>query len=104
MCYASAILTYSTFSMLQKILSFLLIAFFILALSSQQLQAQEENYFTVTAYYSPLPDQKYYLTGDYEREKRLNGQGIAGASGKKVFSGMLAGPASYPFGTKIELE
>jgi len=67
-------------------------------------QASETGYFTVTAYYSPLPNQEFYLTGDYEREKRLNGQGIAGASGKKVFSGMLAGPASYAFGTKIELE
>ena len=34
----------------------------------------EERYFVVTAYYSPLPDQKYYLKGNYEAEIRLNGR------------------------------
>ena len=64
----------------------------------------EKNYFVVTAYYSPLPNQEHYLTWDYESEKRLNGQGIAWASGKKVFSGMLAAPSKYGFWTKIYLE
>ncbi len=86
------------------IFHYLLISCIVAWISPLTLEASETGYFTVTAYYSPLPNQEYYLTGDYEREKRLNGQGIAGASGKKVFSGMLAGPASYPFGTKIELE
>lgn len=66
--------------------------------------ASDTGYFIVTAYYSPLPDQDYYITWNYESEKRLNGQWIAGASGKKVFSGMLAAPWKYAFGTKIELE
>jgi len=35
---------------------------------------QEDNYFVVTAYYSPLPDQEYYLTGNYEDEIILNGR------------------------------
>jgi len=65
---------------------------------------EDNNYFVVTAYYSPLPDQKYYITGDYQKELRLNGQGIAGASGKWVFSGMLAAPGKYSFGTKIYLD
>jgi len=70
-----------------------------------QAQANEEsNYFVVTAYYSPLPDQEYYITGDYYKELRLNGQWIAGASWKGVFSGMLAAPAKYWFGTKIYLD
>lgn len=60
--------------------------------------------FKVTAYYSPLPDQKFYLKGNYEDEKKLNGNGVAGASGRKVFPGMIAAPKTYPFGTKIELE
>lgn len=34
----------------------------------------------------------------------LNGRWIAGASGKKVFSGMLAAPKKYAFGTKIYLK
>jgi len=37
----------------------------------------EESYFIVTAYYSPLPNQQYYITGNYEDEVILNGQGIA---------------------------
>lgn len=60
--------------------------------------------FKVTAYYSPLPDQKFYLRGNYEDEKKLNGNGIAGASGRKVFPGMIAAPKTYAFGTKIELD
>ena len=60
--------------------------------------------FRVTAYYSPLPDQKFYLRGNYEDEKKLNGNGIAGASGRKVFPGMIAAPKTYAFGTKIYLE
>lgn len=63
-----------------------------------------DNYFVVTAYYSPLPDQEYYITWDYKKELRLNGQGIAGASGKWVFSGMLAAPWKYSFWTKVYLD
>jgi hypothetical protein len=65
---------------------------------------EQDSFFIVTAYYSPLPDQKHYLTGNYEDEIILNGQWIAGASGKKVFSGMLAAPWKYSFGTKIYLD
>lgn len=64
-------------------------------------QAQEARQFTVTGYYSPLPNQAYYVTGSYEAEKRLNGHGIAGADGTPVFPGMIAAPASYAFGTVV---
>lgn len=75
------------------------------SLFSQVLaQNTSENYFVVTAYYSPLPDQEHYLTGNYEDEVILNGQWIAGASGQKVHSGMLAAPGKYAFWTKIYLE
>lgn len=60
--------------------------------------------FTVTGYYSPLPDQSFYITGDYDSEIRLNGRGIAGADETPVFPGMIAAPESYEFGTKICLE
>lgn len=66
--------------------------------------ASDTGYFVVTAYYSPLPDQQYYITGNYESEKRLNWNWIAWASWKPVFSGMLAAPGKYWFGTKIQLE
>lgn len=63
-----------------------------------------DNYFVVTAYYSPLPNQKYYFKGSYEADMKLNGRWIAGASGKPVFPWMFAAPKSYNFGTKIYIE
>lgn len=42
--------------------------------------------------------------GTFAAEKRLQWEGKFGASGKAVFSGMLAAPSKYPFGTKIYLE
>ncbi|MDD5213356.1 MAG: peptidoglycan-binding protein [Candidatus Gracilibacteria bacterium] len=66
-------------------------------------EQEAKKLFIVTAYYSPLPDQKVYLRGSYEADIKLNGAGIAGASGKKVFPGMLAAPKSYSFGTKVFL-
>ena len=64
----------------------------------------ENKKFIVTAYYSPLPDQSFYLKGSYEADIRLNGNGTHGASGKGVYPGMLAGPKTYAFGTKVYLE
>lgn len=78
---------------------------FLFSLFPEKIFAKSnDNYFVVTAYYSPLPDQKYYLKGNYEAEIRLNGRWIAWASGKWVFSGMLAAPKNYSFWTKIYLE
>lgn len=65
---------------------------------------EEENYFIVTWYYSPLLDQKEYVTGSYEWDIKLNGKWIHWASGKGVFTWMLAAPKSYEFWTKIYLE
>lgn len=64
----------------------------------------ETREFIVTAYYSPLPNQSFYLKGNYEAERRLNGNGTNGASGVPVFMGMLAAPKSYAFGTKISFD
>ncbi|MDD3646567.1 MAG: peptidoglycan-binding protein [Candidatus Gracilibacteria bacterium] len=90
---------------MKKIFSlFIISSLFLAVLPGESFAESEENYFIVTAYYSPLPNQKAYLKGNYEAEKILNGEGIAGASGKEVFSGMLAAPKSYNFGTKIYLE
>ncbi|MDD3646568.1 MAG: hypothetical protein PHH06_04115 [Candidatus Gracilibacteria bacterium] len=60
-----------------------------------------DKYFIVTAYYSPLPDQKHYTTGSYGGDLKLNGKGHTTASGKPVEVGLLAGPSNYPYGTKI---
>ena len=60
--------------------------------------------FVVTAYYSPLPGQSFYLKGNLEAEKILNGNGTHGASGKPVFAGMIAAPKTYDFGTRIDFQ
>jgi len=65
---------------------------------------QSKKLFIVTAYYSPLPNQKVYLKWSYEWDIRLNWNWIAWASGKKVFPWMLAAPKSYSFWTKLFLE
>lgn len=61
----------------------------------------EERTFTVTAYYSPEVDQIFYYKPSFQEEVILNGEWYTGASGKTVFNGMLAGPATYPFGSVI---
>lgn len=65
---------------------------------------QWDTYFYVTAYYSPLPGQSRYTTGTYAGDIRLNGWWKTTASGKWVFTGLLAWPRNYDYGTKIELE
>ena len=90
---------------MKKLFSFIAMIAIILSLFPvNNTSASESGYFIVTAYYSPLPGQKNYATGDYVREKILNGQWKAWASWRKVFSGMLAAPGKYGFGTKIYLE
>lgn len=48
--------------------------------SGYAANTENEKDFIVTAYYSPLPNQSFYLKGDYEAEKKLNGNGTNGAS------------------------
>jgi len=57
----------------------------------------------VSGYYSPLPNQSFYVRGSYEADKRLNGNGTNGADGTQVHIGMLAAPKTYPFGTRIKI-
>lgn len=57
----------------------------------------------VTAYYSPLPNQNFYIRGNYEADIRLNGRGVTGADGTKVYEGMLAAPSAYPYGARIRI-
>ncbi len=63
-----------------------------------------ENKFVVSAYYSPLPNQKYYFKWSYEADKKLNWNWIRWASWKAVYPWMIAAPKNYPFWTKIYLE
>lgn len=57
--------------------------------------------FIITSYYSPLPDQSRYVTGSFEGDVRLNGEGVHAADGTIVYPGMAAAPPSFPFGTKM---
>lgn len=61
------------------------------------------KFFTISAYYSPLPCQDKYVTGSYKSDIRLNGGGVHGADGTSVYPGMVAAPKSYLFGTKMEI-
>ncbi len=67
----------------------------------QSFANTKKTYFIVTAYYSPLPHQKHYITWTYAWDKRLNWEGHTTASWKKSFMWMLAAPSKYPFWTKI---
>lgn len=59
--------------------------------------------FIISAYYSPLPCQQHYNTGNYNSEIALNGNGTNGADGTEVFPGMIAAPRTYEFGTKMDI-
>lgn len=67
----------------------------------EQSNSSELKKFIVTAYYSPLPNQKFYLRWNFEDEVRLNWEWIRWASWKGVYPWMLAAPKTYAFGTKI---
>jgi len=60
--------------------------------------------FIITGYYSPLPNQKKYITWTYAWDIRLNWNWKHTASWKKVFPGLIAAPKNYKFWTKIYFE
>jgi len=94
---------------IQKIIGLIIIALQISLLLPVGASANvasgpgEKRKFLVTAYYSPLPNQSFYVRGSYEADIRLNGRGTNGADGTEVYIGMLAAPRNYPFGTRILL-
>lgn len=66
----------------KKIIGYILILFSATCMSPSgtSFAAETEKTFIVTAYYSPLPGQSFYLKGNYDAERRLNGNGTHGAS------------------------
>lgn len=60
-------------------------------------------YYLVSAYYSPLPWQEFYLHGSYEDEVKMNGEGATTSSGKSVQIGFIAAPKERPFGTRVHI-
>lgn len=71
--------------------------------ANESSQPGEKRQLLVTAYYSPLPDQSFYIKGSFEADVRLNGRGTNGADGTEVYIGMLAAPKTYPFGTRVRI-
>lgn len=69
--------------------------------NSQDLRYLNLN---ITWYYTPLPDQKEYITWSYKNEISLNWDWLHMASWKKVFSWAIAAPSSFPFWSKIYIE
>jgi 3D (Asp-Asp-Asp) domain-containing protein len=67
-------------------------------------QKEKEVYLFATGYYRPEEDQDFYVTGSYEEDLELNGQGIT-ASGKEVKRGFVAvDPSVIPLGTEFHTE
>lgn len=61
----------------------------------------EYKTFIVTAYYSPLANQKKYITWSFYWDKKLNWEWHTTASWKPVKIWTLAAPKNYPYWTKI---
>lgn len=83
------------------ILSLIIISSIVSFANAFDVSGCQEKIFTVTAYYSPKSGQVFYYKPNFVEEVILNGQWYFGASGKKVFNGMLAWPVSYPFWSLI---
>ncbi|MBN1258677.1 peptidoglycan-binding protein, partial [Candidatus Peregrinibacteria bacterium] len=95
-----------TKKLIKKSIGILLVIFQFLGTAPSVLADRaegEKRMFLVTAYYSPLPDQEFYIRGSYEADIRLNGRGTNGADGTQVYDGMLAAPKTYPFGTRVRI-
>jgi hypothetical protein len=90
-----------------KSLLLLILSVFWVFLSQTKITLAKSNKninFIVTAYYSPLPNQKKYITWTYSWDKRLNWEGHTTASWKPIKVWTLAAPSKYPFWTKIYFE
>jgi peptidoglycan hydrolase-like protein with peptidoglycan-binding domain/3D (Asp-Asp-Asp) domain-containing protein len=70
---------------------------------SSELTFPYKKKFTISSYYTPLPDQSRFFRGTYEADVRLNGEGVHAADGTLVYPGMAAASKAYPFGTKMEI-
>lgn len=86
---------------IKSIIFIVFILIWIINFSNNTSFANNETTFIVTAYYSPLPNQKNYTTWSYAGDIRLNWKGHTTASWKPVSPWILAAPNKYPFWTKI---
>jgi len=80
-----------------------LVSIFAFSLTSMACESGE---YLVTAYYSPAPNQEYFLTGNYASEIRLNGKGLYTASTRPVSEykyRFVAADPCFEFGTKLKI-
>ncbi len=78
----------------------------VLGISLTSLACETGEYL-VTAYYSPAPNQPYFLTGSYASEIRLNGKGLYTASTRPVSQYkymFVAADPCFEFGSKVDLD
>ena len=71
-------------STLKKTMAVLIASFQILVMvpvTTAGNAPMEKRKLLVTAYYSPLPNQSFYIRGSLAADKRLNGRGTNGADG-----------------------
>ncbi|MFH0834448.1 MAG: peptidoglycan-binding protein [Patescibacteria group bacterium] len=90
----------------QKFLAVCALVALLATLAPTTLAEDFEPYtatFVISAYYSPLPNQRVYFRGTYEADVKLNGNGTNGADGTQVYPGMIAAPKTYSFGMKIQI-
>ncbi len=64
----------------------------------------EGTYYLISAYYSPIEWQEFYLHGSYEDEIKMNGEGKTTASGQAVRIGVVAAPREKPFNTRVHIK
>jgi len=87
---------------LKSFLFWIIILLWLFNFQNKEVSANSnKTKFIVTAYYSPIPNQKKYTTWSYAWDKRLNWEGHTTASWKWVYTWILAAPKKYPFWTKI---
>lgn len=89
---------------ISQLLTFFILFWNLSFFTFDTVKAWNENKFIVSAYYSPLPNQKYYFKWSYEADVKLNWKWIRWASWKEVYPWMIAAPKSYMFWLKIYLE
>ena len=92
--------------LISKIITGLIVfcqVFVLIPITHAKYTSGKKQMIMVSAYYSPLPNQRFYMRGSYAGDIRLNGRGTNGADGTEVYTGLLAAPRTYPFGTRIKI-
>ncbi len=79
----------------------------LVALSVQLIPSfthADGGYYLVSAYYSPLEWQDFYLHGSYADEVKMNGAGKTTASGQPVRIGAIAAPREMAYNTRVHIK